>query len=165
MKVKIFATLRQLVGAKEIEVRLEGGDTVETVIARLVADYPVLGEHILDDEGNLEAYINVFVNEDDLIEIEAGFRRADFCSIATGDKSIELKVVGRFVSGQNFYGTDIIRIINNNFRYLAGLTLHWLEDGCRRPDWCGGFDVNQDCVVNFVDFAMFDGCCIEIVTQ
>ena len=62
MKVKIFATLRQLVGAKEIEVGLEVGDTVGSVLARLVADYPALGEHILDDEGNLEAYINVFVN-------------------------------------------------------------------------------------------------------
>ncbi len=62
MKVKIFATLRQLVGAKEIEVGLEGGDTVGSVLARLVADYPALGEHILDDEGNLETYINVFVN-------------------------------------------------------------------------------------------------------
>ena len=62
MKVKIFATLRQLVGAKEIEVGLGGGDTVGSVIARLVASYPSLGEHILDDEGNLEAYINVFVN-------------------------------------------------------------------------------------------------------
>jgi molybdopterin synthase sulfur carrier subunit len=59
---KIFATLRQLVGEKEMEVGLEGSDTVGTVVARLVADYPVLGEHILDDEGNFEAYINVFVN-------------------------------------------------------------------------------------------------------
>ena len=62
MKVKIFATLRQLVGVKEIEVGLEVGDMVGSVIVRLVADYPALGEHILDDEGNLEAYINVFVN-------------------------------------------------------------------------------------------------------
>ena len=62
MKVKISATLRQLVGAKEIEVGLEVGDTVGSVLVRLVADYPALGEHILDDEGNLEAYINVFVN-------------------------------------------------------------------------------------------------------
>jgi molybdopterin synthase sulfur carrier subunit len=62
MKVKLFATLRQLVGAKEIEVGLEVGDTVGSVLTRLVADYPVLRGHILDDEGNLEAYINVFVN-------------------------------------------------------------------------------------------------------
>ena len=62
MKVKIFATLRQIVGAKEIEVGLEVGDTVGSVVARLVTDYPALGEHILDKDGNLEAYINVFVN-------------------------------------------------------------------------------------------------------
>ena len=62
MKVKLFATLRQLVGAKEIEVGLEVGDTVGSVLARLVADYPAVGEHIFDDNGNLEGYINVFVN-------------------------------------------------------------------------------------------------------
>lgn len=62
MKVKIFATLRQIVGAKEIELGLEAGDTVGSVLARIVADYPALGERILDDEGNLEAFINVFVN-------------------------------------------------------------------------------------------------------
>ena len=62
MKVKLFTTLKQLVGKKEIEVTLEGRDTVGSVVARLVADYPALGEHILDDEGNLEGYINVFVN-------------------------------------------------------------------------------------------------------
>jgi molybdopterin synthase sulfur carrier subunit len=62
MRVKLFATLRQFVGAKEIEVGLEVGDTVGSVLARLVANYPALGKHILDDGGNLEAYINVFVN-------------------------------------------------------------------------------------------------------
>ena len=62
MRVKIFAILRQLVGAGEIEVGLEGGDTVGSVLARLAADYPVLGERIFDDDGNLEGYINVFVN-------------------------------------------------------------------------------------------------------
>jgi molybdopterin synthase sulfur carrier subunit len=62
MKVKLFATLRQIVGVKEIEVGLKGGDTVGSVLDRLVADYPAMGEHILDDEGSLEAYINVFVN-------------------------------------------------------------------------------------------------------
>ena len=41
---------------------LEVGDTVGSALARLVADYPALGQHIFDDDGNLEAYINVFVN-------------------------------------------------------------------------------------------------------
>jgi len=62
MRVKIFAMLRQLVGAKEIEVGLEGDDTVGSVLARLMADYPVLGERIFDDDGHLQPIINVFVN-------------------------------------------------------------------------------------------------------
>ena len=62
MKVKLFTTLKQLVGMGEIEVDLEGNNTVGSVLARLVADYPALGEHIFDDDGNLEGYINLFVN-------------------------------------------------------------------------------------------------------
>lgn len=62
MKVKLFTTLKQLVGTGEIEVGLEGNDTVGSVLARLAADYPALREHIFDEGGNLEGYINVFVN-------------------------------------------------------------------------------------------------------
>ncbi len=62
MKVKLFAALRQLVGEKEIEVKLEGDDTVGSVLDKLVADYPALRGHVLDDDGELEGYINVFVN-------------------------------------------------------------------------------------------------------
>ena len=62
MRVKLFATLRQLVGAKEIEVGLEVGDTVGSVLARLAVDYPALGERIFNDDGDLEGYINIFVN-------------------------------------------------------------------------------------------------------
>jgi len=62
MRVKILAILRQVVGAKEIEVGLKVGDTVGSVLARLAADYPTLGERILDDHGNLQNSINVSVN-------------------------------------------------------------------------------------------------------
>jgi molybdopterin synthase sulfur carrier subunit len=62
MKVKLFTILRQLVGEKEIEVDLRVGDTVGSVLTKLVADYPVLGERIFDEDGNLEGFINVFVN-------------------------------------------------------------------------------------------------------
>lgn len=62
MRVKIFAILRQLVGTKEIEVGLEGDDTVGSVLARLLADYPARGERIFDGDGNFQPIINVFVN-------------------------------------------------------------------------------------------------------
>jgi hypothetical protein len=50
-------------------------------------------------------------------------------------------------------------------KYLSGLALYWLEQGCGKPDWCGGFDADQDSGVDFSDFALLDGCCIEMVKE
>jgi hypothetical protein len=99
------------------------------------------------------------------VEIEAAFGRAEFCSIITGVEPMEVMVVGSLTSGQQFYGTDTIKITTNYFEYLAVLASHWLEADCGTPDWCGGADLDQDSLVNFVDFALFDGCCIEIVRE
>jgi hypothetical protein len=32
---------------------------------------------------------------------------------------------------------------------------HWLEEGCDFPDWCQGTDLNEDGVVNYLDYAIF----------
>ncbi len=62
MRVRIFATLRQLVGEKEEEVRVDAGDTVRNVLEKLVAEYPALRESVLDDDGNLQGSIIVLIN-------------------------------------------------------------------------------------------------------
>lgn len=62
MRVKIFATLRSLVGAKEVEVDVGTGDTVRNMLEKLTAEYSALRERVLDDDGNLQSSINVFVN-------------------------------------------------------------------------------------------------------
>jgi molybdopterin synthase sulfur carrier subunit len=62
MRVRIFATLRQLVGAKEVEVDVEGGDTVRNVLEKLTVAYPALGERVLDEDGNVQSSIHVLVN-------------------------------------------------------------------------------------------------------
>jgi len=62
MRVRIFATLRSLVGAKEVEVDVEAGDTVQNMLEKLTAQYPALRKRVLDDEGKLQSSINVFVN-------------------------------------------------------------------------------------------------------
>ncbi len=108
-------------------------------------------------------YMNIFINEDGLVEIEAAFSRAEFCAAGPADGTVT--VIGVFGTGQYFYGTDTIKIITGNFKYLGVLASHWLEQDCGKPDWCSGLDVDQDSVVNFVDFAMFDGCCIEIIKK
>ncbi|MHC4423509.1 MAG: LamG-like jellyroll fold domain-containing protein, partial [Planctomycetota bacterium] len=113
--------------------------------------------------GGIESdYINVFINESNLVEVEAAFDRGEFCGIVTGGQPMEASVTGSFISGQQFYGTDTIKITTNTFEYLAVLATYWLEAECGKPDWCEGADLDRDSVVNFVDFALFDGCCIEV---
>jgi parallel beta-helix repeat protein len=109
-------------------------------------------------------HMNVFVNEDDLVEIEAAFDRAAFCATGKDYESVEVTVVGLLASGQYFYGMDTIRIITNHLKFLGVLASHWLEN-CGNSDYCDGIDLNEDSVVNFKDFSMMlDGCCIEIFT-
>ena len=43
---------------------------------------------------------------------------------------------------------------------VAVLAMHWLEN-CARPGWCEGSDINEDGVVDFRDFVLVEGCCVE----
>ncbi|MHC4574041.1 MAG: hypothetical protein ACYS76_07900 [Planctomycetota bacterium] len=110
-------------------------------------------------------YMNVFVNEGGLVEIEAAFDRGEFCAAGIDGNSIELTVAGSFTTGQKFYGTETIKITKNYLKYLADLAYYWLAADCGKPDWCEGVDLDQNSRVDFVDFALFDGCCIEIVAD
>jgi len=144
---------------------------------RLVKAHFVLPEGFLPDDvdtntpaviaplGIESEYMNVFINEDGLVEIEAAFSRSDFCRSATSNDGTEVIVIGLLTSGQYFYGTDTIRIITNKLGYIADLASYWLQADCGPPDWCGGLDVDQDSVVDWLDFAMSDGCCIEVIEE
>jgi len=110
-------------------------------------------------------YINHFINEEGLVEIEIAFNRADFCDAATSDGLIEVTVIGALTTGQYFYGTDTIKLSINNLKHLAIFAFHWLQTNCAPPDWCGGQDLDQDSLVNFVDFAVLDDCCIEVIKK
>ena len=62
MKVKFYATLRQIVGSKLVESRLEPGDTVRSMLTRLVEQFPALGPQVWDEGGQLASHVHVFVN-------------------------------------------------------------------------------------------------------
>jgi len=61
MKVRLFATLRQVAGAKEVEVDLEAGETVRHALDRLVQLQPNLKERIFDERGDLQRSIIVLL--------------------------------------------------------------------------------------------------------
>lgn len=50
-------------GNKEIEVDAE---TVGGVLEQLTEQYPGLRQHLYDDQGQLRAYVNVFLNKEDV---------------------------------------------------------------------------------------------------
>jgi molybdopterin synthase sulfur carrier subunit len=62
VKVNFYATLRQIVGGKTVEVDVPEGITVKELVDGLVTRYPEL----LDEAGNLHGHVHVFVNGRDV---------------------------------------------------------------------------------------------------
>jgi len=62
--IRVPTTLRTLT-AGESEIHVEAG-TVGEVLAGLESAHPGFSERILDDEGNLRRFVNVFVSDDDV---------------------------------------------------------------------------------------------------
>ena len=68
VKVRVPTTLRTLTGgAAEVEVE---GETVGEVLAALDQAHPGFKDRLLDDEGGLRRFVNVFVADDDVRFLE-----------------------------------------------------------------------------------------------
>ena len=64
VNVRIPTTLRTLTGGAS-EVAVEGS-TVGEVLAALDASHPGFRDRLLDDDGKLRRFVNVFVSDDDV---------------------------------------------------------------------------------------------------
>lgn len=64
VNVRIPTTLRPLAGGKS-EVAVEGA-TVGEVLKNLDAEHPGFADRLLDDDGGLRKFVNVFVADDDV---------------------------------------------------------------------------------------------------
>ncbi|HYN75281.1 MAG TPA: MoaD/ThiS family protein [Candidatus Limnocylindria bacterium] len=62
--VRVPTILRQYTGGAS-EVAVEGG-TLGEVLTALDAANPGIGARVLDDEGKLRRFVNVYVNDDDV---------------------------------------------------------------------------------------------------
>ena len=120
---------------------------------------------VIEPLGIGSEYMNVFINEEGLVEIEAAFSRYAFSNTEINYGPAEIAVVGKLISGQYFYGIDTIRVIADKLSFIADFASHWLEENNGQPDWYNCLDLNQDSVINFVDFAMLDGCYIEVIRE
>ncbi|PZT75701.1 MULTISPECIES: MoaD/ThiS family protein [unclassified Streptomyces] len=73
VKVRIPTILRTYTGG-QAEVPAEGANVSE-VIASLEQNHPGIGARVLDDQGNLRRFVNVYVNDDD-VRFEGGLEAA-----------------------------------------------------------------------------------------
>jgi molybdopterin synthase sulfur carrier subunit len=58
--------LRELGGERDIDVALADGATIGDVLNRLVELRPVLAHRLLDEDGNIPRFVNVFINGRDI---------------------------------------------------------------------------------------------------
>ncbi|MFF4095639.1 ubiquitin-like small modifier protein 1 [Streptomyces sp. NPDC001834] len=73
VKVRIPTILRSYTGGRS-EVPAEG-ETLSQVIESLEANHPGIAARVLDDQGKLRRFVNVYVNDDD-VRFEDGLETA-----------------------------------------------------------------------------------------
>ena len=62
MRVRVYATLRDLLGTSELAVDPDGCATAGDLLQRLSAAYPALGQKLWDKEGRLSGLVTVLLN-------------------------------------------------------------------------------------------------------
>lgn len=62
MRISFYATLRKIVGQKHVDVVLPDACSLREILAAVVAAYPDLAEEVLDEAGELDRYVHLFVN-------------------------------------------------------------------------------------------------------
>jgi molybdopterin synthase sulfur carrier subunit len=61
MEIRLYATLRDIAGARTVSVRAGGAQTVGDVLRALVAEYPALRPSVLADDGQLVGHVAVML--------------------------------------------------------------------------------------------------------
>jgi molybdopterin synthase sulfur carrier subunit len=70
MKVNFYATLRQIVGQKTIELDLPPGTTAIQMVEEVMRQFPRMRAELVDENGDLHGHIHVFVNGRDAPYLE-----------------------------------------------------------------------------------------------
>lgn len=62
MRVRVFATLRPIVGSADVPTSVQPGQPVRALIDEMVARWPALRQELLDGEGRLLSRVHVMIN-------------------------------------------------------------------------------------------------------
>lgn len=70
MRVNFYATLRQIVGKKTVEIDLPEGSTAVQLVEAVLDEFPRMRPELLDENGDLHGHIHIFVNGRDAPYLE-----------------------------------------------------------------------------------------------
>ena len=70
MQVRLYATLRQIAGTREVEIHVEGQQAVGDALRALVERYPRLSESIWHRDGSLAGHVAVVLNGRDVRHLD-----------------------------------------------------------------------------------------------
>jgi molybdopterin synthase sulfur carrier subunit len=62
MRIKAYATLRDVLGATVIEVPIDEPTDIGRILHRIVEECPALGKKLWSDDGNLTGYVTILLN-------------------------------------------------------------------------------------------------------
>ena len=74
MKINIYATFRQVVGARSIDLDVPEQTAVQDMLETICSAYPQLCNMLLDDSGQLLGHIHIFINGRDIQYLPDGMR-------------------------------------------------------------------------------------------
>jgi molybdopterin synthase sulfur carrier subunit len=66
MNVRVYATLRPIVGGKEASLTTGAGDTFRQMIDEMLVRWPALERELFDAKGELRTNIHIFLNGRDV---------------------------------------------------------------------------------------------------
>ena len=76
MRVYFYATFRDIVGGKHLDLDLPDGSSVRQLLDRVLLEHPALRSEILDAAGNLSRHAHIFINGRGCVFLERGLDTA-----------------------------------------------------------------------------------------
>jgi molybdopterin synthase sulfur carrier subunit len=74
MVVNFFATFRNLVGKKSVQIDLPENSSAQRLLLAIVSDYPALRKSLLSEDEQLLPYVHLFINGRDLQLLPQGLQ-------------------------------------------------------------------------------------------
>lgn len=70
MKINFYATYRQVVGGKTVDLPLPENVTVRQLLDEIIARYPKLRAEMLDEHGKMYPHVHILINGRDFQHLE-----------------------------------------------------------------------------------------------